>query len=466
MAEKSPSASIIRLITRLVLIVVILAAAALGYFALVLSAPTVQTSDAGVDRMTVPVIEVKRVPVRRQWLGQGVAEALDQADIPVRVSSTVQWLDPEALPGAAVKAGEVFVRLDASDFERQVAQQEQTLKSLQAELELLNVQEKRLAERLKLAEERAELLRDEAKRISVLFENKAAGRQGVDAARRAAIEAEQIVVELNEALDQIPARRQQLQAQIDAQQQTLRLAKLNLQRTEISSPIDGFFEQIDIEVGEHVTPGMRIARVVNLDRMEVALRLPAAARTDLQLGDDIRLHSVSNPELAWQSSIQRISPQDDGQTRTLTVYTIIEQADQVNTVTSANAQTLQMHDSLLRPGVYLTGRVTSSRQAEQFVVPQRAVRSGRVNVIEDGVVQPRDVKTLFAWQGKLDAFALPDDDWVVVGEGLEPGEQVMVNISTAVMAGEQVEPVPAAQSPNASGDINAAAHPAKQETPS
>ena len=179
MPERSTTSVVIALTTRVVVILLILAMGVGGFVVLWATSGEVAVSDDQAEAPTVPVFKLQRVNVREQWLGQGVAEALDSADLPARVSSTVAWIADDALPGARVKAGDPLIRLDDSDYQRRVSEQKNTLAAADAELEQLKVEAARLKDRLKLAEEEAKLANDETDRVRDLFSKRAANQQDV-----------------------------------------------------------------------------------------------------------------------------------------------------------------------------------------------------------------------------------------------------------------------------------------------
>ena len=429
MPKRSIPPAVIRLCTRIVLIVVILVISGSIYAYLAATAGEIAASQNTAEPMKVPVFEVRKLPVQRQWLGQGVADAVNTADVPARINATIVKIPNNIQAGETVAKDQLLVELDASDFERQVAQQRNTLASIAAERSLLDVEQQRLKDRLTLAEEDAELAETEAVRVAELFKNGAAGQQDKDRSRRTAIVADQTVVQLREALEKIPARIAQLEARRDAQEASLRLSELNLERTQVASPIAGVLQTVDVEVGENVTAGMRLTRVVNLDNIEVALKLPSGARSTVMIGDPVTLQSVSNQGRTWQGVVGRIAPEDDPRSRTLTVYVNVEQAG----VTMNHR---------LAPGTFLTGTVTNSQTEQRFAVPARAIRAERLHVINDGLIETRDVQALYNIETPLPTTGLDDQQWVVLDDdGLTDGDLVMVNMSTSVLDGQRVNPV-------------------------
>lgn len=440
MARTLPPA-LIRTFTRVVLIVLILVFSGGVYMFLSATAGEVEKVDEDRALARVPVFEATKVEIQRQWTGQGVAEAMDNADVPARVSATIDVIEPCVLVGTRVDKGQLLFKLDPSDYERQVAQQKNTVTSIEAEIQLLNVERDRLAERLELAKEEAELAEDEFERVSKLFTSNAAGQQDKDRTRRQSLAAAQTVVQIREQLEKIPGRQAQLQARRDAQEAQLKLSQLNLERTQVTSPIDGVIAAVDVEVGENVTPGMRLTRVVNLQSIEVGLNLPSAARQSVAVGNQVTLTSVSDMARKWHGVIQRVSPDDDETNRTMKVFVLVDQSEAIQQYISGDASA-KLRAQIMTPGTFLAGIVTSSIREARFVVPARAIRAGKVHVITDGMIETRNVKPIYNIEQSIDSLGLPDRQWVVLeDEGLKPGQMIAVNMSTTVLDGEQVDAV-------------------------
>ncbi len=289
----------IALATRLA-VVALLLAVGVGVSALFLiNPPTPAERGPQAGRVEVPVFRTHQAMVARQWRGYGTANAMDAADVPARLTATVENVPPQIEAGRPVEKGDLLVQLDATDFQHDAQMAQQRLVELRPQLDQLKVQQTRLAERMKLEKEDTEVAQREFDRVQRLMKRNAGTQQEVDRAQREVIVAQRARVNTAEALEQIPAQREQLNAQIEAQNAAIEQAKLNIKRTHITSPMAGILDAVDVEEGESIASGQRVARVVSLARIEVPLRLPASARGDLVVGDEAVLYATddSAPEL-------------------------------------------------------------------------------------------------------------------------------------------------------------------------
>ena len=406
---------------------------------LVWTGPSVAMNDDLRRAPQVLAFQAQPVPVRRQWQGYGVVEAVQVSDVPARVTSTVLDIPDEIEPGRAVEQGELLIQLDPSDFERRVESAEQALTQIAAQLRQLVVEEAALRERLALEQRDVQLAEAELERIRQVLARGAANQQDLDRAQRSLIEADRRRSQAAEALDLIEPRRGRLEAERSAQQSALRLAQQDLDRSAITAPITGVLQAVDVEEGENVGAGQRVARIVNPDVIEVPMRLPAAARRNIEIGDEAVIQPSNGEGEACFAVVTRMTPENDPGTRTMTAYVTVNQSRFDD-------------DARLTPGAFVNTSVTSGEAQQRWVVPRRSVRAGRILLIDQGVVRSAPVTVDFALEAAVPALGLPDQQWAVLESFPgEPGQLVMVNASQSVLDGQPVEPVLPEPSSAASG---------------
>ena len=375
----------------------------------------------------VEVMKALAVPVRRQWQGFGTARARDEADIPAEVTGVVIDIPPQIVEGAEIAKGDVVALLDDTDFVIQQQIAAQRIKELVAKLEQLGYEEASWKRRVELAAEQVRLAEADFERVTEALKRQAARDREVDQSREKLLAAIRVEVMAREQSDKIGPRRTELAAMKSLQESSLRLAEKNVQRCTIRSPLDGFVATVDIEIGESLAPGQRVSRVVNLDRMEVPLRLPSSARLGVTVGDEVVLVAQDDSIPPWQGEVRRISPLDDQNTRTMTVYVEIEQDP--------------FRPGWLAPGRFVDGRVISRRTELRSVVPRRSLLGERLLVIVDGTVRSRPVNVDFHVQGEFEQLGVSAEQWAVLAERLDEGLQVVINAARSLPDGLRVEPV-------------------------
>jgi len=415
------------------LVGVIAIAAAVGiYWALVKTKPQVETSDPDRFVRELAVFEPSPVAVRRPWQGYGTAQARNTAAIPSRVTAVVLDKPIAIEPGMRVVANEtVLVDLDPADAAERLKTAEQSLSQLRAQVKQVHAEKERLTERIEIEERNVEISFEEFERLQDLAARSAATPQDVDRREREWLEVRRVLVLSKEALDRIEPRLAELESAIAGQEAAIAVARLDVERSTITSPISGILQSVDVEVGESVVPGQQIARVVDPSVIEVPIKLPAAARRGISVGDEVKLIATDDRALSWNSQIVRIAPEEDAQQQTMTVFAEFEQSETV------------IHR--LRPGMFVEAIVYEGVQSSQWVLPRRTVRRGRIWLVEDGVVHSRAVTVAYELSGTIEATGLLDDSWVVLDDGqqvLGEGMDVVINASSTLSDGQKAKVKP------------------------
>ncbi|MEE9405091.1 MAG: efflux RND transporter periplasmic adaptor subunit [Algisphaera sp.] len=449
---------------RLGLGLLLLGGAVLFAAVLIKSRPKVQSKLAEDVRPVVRTFAAQQSEVRRQWAGQGTAQALRSADVPARVMATVVERVDGVRPGTAVTEGQVLVRLDAEDFLREAEAARQRIAEIDASLAQLQVEWDRLNERLALEDSDVAMARTEFNRQVRLNEREVTTGKDVDIARRTLITAQRSQLTTRQTADLIAPRRRKWEAQKAGQEAKVNLAELARQRTEIVSPLTGVVQALDVEVGENVSVGQRVARVVAVDRVEVPVALPAAAGLTVAVGDRLTLRVSGHRALGafrptWLTVVARVAPEYDQETRTLTVYA--ELASGGAELAARGAESDTSRRMLPPPGMFLEATVEVSQSALRWVVPRRAVREGRIQVVQAGTLASRGVEVDFYISGLRPELSPDDDQWAVLrGDALTPGVQVLIDAANRLPDGTAVEmrdvaagpsPVGPPASPAASG---------------
>lgn len=418
---------LISVITQTVVSVLVLAAAA-GVFSLLWrTRPLPGRVDEPPRLRRVEVMKAVAVPVRRQWQGFGSARAFDEADVPAEVIAVVTEIPAAIVEGAEISAGDVVAVLDDTDFVIQAQIAAQRIEELDARLDQLTLEEASWRTRVELAAEDVALAEADYARVKDALERGAARDREVDQSRQKLLAAIRIEVNARDQFDRIGPRRSQIEATRGLQESSQRLAAKNVERCTIRSPLAGFIAAVDIEVGESVATGQRVCRVVNLDRMEVPLRLPSSARLGVAVGDEVVLHAHDAATPPWLGEVRRISPLDDQNTRTMTLFVEIEQDPH--------------SPGWLAPGRFVEGRVISRRTEMRYIVPRRSLLGDRLLVIEDGTVRSRSVHVDFHVQGDFEQLGVDAEQWAVLTGSLGEGSRVVINAARSLSDGLQVEPV-------------------------
>ncbi len=434
-----PRQRLIAVSTRLLLVLAVLLMAGWVSRALIATAPVVERDESPRSARRVVVFRAQQVPVGKQWSGYGTAEALTSAQVPSRVTATVTHIPDTILAGAVVERGQLLAQLDDSDFRQQADIAQHDIADLEAQLVMIDVEQQRVTDQLQLDTEDVALATSELQRIEKLQARGAAHEQEIDRTKRVLIAAQRIRVQTQQSLQQLEPRRRQLTAQLASRTAQLKLAELQLQRCKITSPITGVLQSVEIEEGENVTAGQQIARVVDLSRIEVPIRLPAAARADVTVGDPVELTTSSRRDQTWRARVARVAPEDDPTTRTMTVFVEVNQPREHENERENDPQ--DTTPSHLSPGLFLTGITSGGVTRPRLIVPRRSLNEGRVITVDAGVIRSQPVEIDYTLQGIFPQLGVADEQWAVLRTPLADDVLVVINASASLVDGQEVDPI-------------------------
>jgi multidrug efflux pump subunit AcrA (membrane-fusion protein) len=131
-------------------------------------------------------------------------------------------------------------------------------------------------------------------------------------AARSQIESDKISVLQDSVKAQLVAQ----QAKIEQLHALYQLEENQIKSLEVRAGIDGVLEELDVEVGQEVTPGTTLAKVADPNKLKAELKIAETQAKDIQLGQsaDIDTHNGVVP-----GHVIRIDPAVQNGTRTVDV---------------------------------------------------------------------------------------------------------------------------------------------------
>ncbi|MEL6328368.1 MAG: efflux RND transporter periplasmic adaptor subunit [Planctomycetota bacterium] len=346
-------------------------AAALAFYSLLFATrPTAERVEPTTVPPTVRVMPAAERPVERVWSGYGTARAVRASEIGVEVAGRVIERPDSVLAGRPVERGELLYRLDDSDYTQRAASLTQQAVAIRAEINGLEVERERLGDRVALAENEVEVARRDLDRAQQSFERGAANVSEVDRREQTLRSAERTLTSLLQQLELIPSRVASAEARLASLDADLAIAERNIERSSITAPFAGVLQSVELEIGEWARVGDVAARVVDLSKIEIPVRLPASAASGVSRGDAALLRPDGPDDRAWTGRVARIAPETDERTRTVGAFVEVRQDPAADP------------GSLLRPGRFLAAQVRSDLVSTRLIVPRRLVTDERVLVAE------------------------------------------------------------------------------------
>ena len=361
----------------------LICAVALLVTSLIVAAPVVAQ---GQQQQTVPVgtVYAERRPISQSRDFVGRVEAIDRVSVQARVTGFLEAI--LFTEGDFVKKGDPLYQIERGPFQAAVEQAQGALERSKANKTLTQIQLQRAEELL-------------------------ARNAGTVVAR-----------------DQALAADQQAEGQILSDQATLDNANINLGYTDILAPISGKISKSNITVGNVVGPSSGVLTViVSQDPMYVTF--PVSQREFLNL----------------QASGKQVNPKDievrirfaNGVTYNQigTISFVDVMVDRATDTVLVRAK-MPNPDGILVDGQLVTVSLQANQPRERVTIPQAALIADQqgiyVFVVEDGKAVMRRVKT-----GGEDG---PD---IIVNDGLNGGEQVIVEGLQSIRPGQPVQATPA-----------------------
>jgi membrane fusion protein (multidrug efflux system) len=210
-----------------------------------------------------------------------------------------------------------------------------------------------------------------------------------------------------------------LEAKYGAEQASARLDMLRtrLGRTVIRAPIDGILETRLVEIGAMVNVGTNVARIVSLDPVKVVAGVPERYARDVKVGAGATT-VFDVLELSANGTISYVGATVNPSNRTFLVEIVMPNPE-----------------GLIKPQMVANVGLVRTTIADAIVIRQEAlvrVEDGFVVFVVKGdgeaaVVQSRAVEIGASQQNE-----------VVIGAGLRPGERLIVVGQQQVTAGDRV----------------------------
>jgi len=214
----------------------------------------------------------------------------------------------------------------------------------------------------------------------------------------------------------------QAEAEYAAAEADLAVARLSLERTRISLPFDGVVVSENVDVGQFVGNGSRLATVYGTDVVEVRVPLDSrelawfdipSHRRDSGPSAEVSA-SFGGTRSTWEGRVTRMEAQVDQTSRM--VHVVIEVSDPYETSDGQPA---------LLPGSFVDIRISGRTLHNVVSVPRHAIHDGgRVWVFDDGKLDVQDVE-----------IVREDRQQTLITSGLEDGDLVIVSALDAVTDG-------------------------------
>ncbi|HXZ34127.1 MAG TPA: efflux RND transporter periplasmic adaptor subunit [Terriglobales bacterium] len=297
--------------------IVLLALVTMGLARLKPAAPT-------VERSTVWIDTVKRGSVLRQVRGLGTL---------VPIEGSIQWIPAITegrvdkileLPGTSVKPDTILLEMSNPQLQQETLDASLKLKADEADYRNLQTQlasqvlaQKSLSAQAQSEYSQAKMQADidtELAKLGVISQlsQKVSSQKADELATRNEIEKQRLV----NSSEVLQAQLQAKQAEVEQIRALAQLKEDQFAKLRVRAGIAGVLQELPLKVGQWVTPGTTLAKVVQPQRLKAELKIAETQAKDIQLGQPA---SIDTHNGVISGHVTRIDPSVQNGTVTVDV---------------------------------------------------------------------------------------------------------------------------------------------------
>lgn len=339
---------------QIVLVILVIIGAVFVFRALINSKPIPKKRQITFRPPLVETMDLSPQSSTIQLVASGTLEAATESSIPFRVQSIVTWVNPQLRPGGSIKKGEVMAKLDTSD----------------ASLSLKIAEEELNRSRLSLEQEKGRsasaLIEWELQKVSTDESGRLAKRE--------------------------PQLAQAKSAMISAEAKVA-MAKLQLDRCQVKAPYDLIVMEKVSEIGEQVSTGKSLARVISSEKIWLRALLPMS---------DSKWLAWNQKKGNWGQAILEPSEGIDS-----LEGSVIEKEPIVDSSGRMMKLLVEFNldsktDRLPPLGSFVKAFITGKTISPVYVIPRSAWRRGEeLWLLEEGMVSIKNVTPIFSGPNEI-----------------------------------------------------------------
>lgn len=319
------------------------------------------------------ITEVQRRDLRQLLPVSGSLRAVNQASVKAKVGGEVREI--LVREGEAVKAGQILVRMDTSEYQARLEQAKGALSAARGQLDI------------------AGKTRDN---------NKALLEKGFIS---------------KNAFDNAESQFSIARANVESARGAFDVAQKALGDTVIRAPLSGLVSSRLVQPGEKVSTDNRLLEVVDLREMEMEAAVPAPDIIHVSLGQEVKI-KVEGLQAPVSGKVVRINPATQAGSRSILAY-----------IRVANPQ------GTLRAGMFGEAQLTIAGRSGVLTAPQSAIQSDGGNSYVYAIESGKLVRKAVTLGMRGDDGTGPA---VEIAGGLAPGAQIVRTNLGVLRAGTPV----------------------------
>ncbi|MGB7286056.1 MAG: efflux RND transporter periplasmic adaptor subunit, partial [Salaquimonas sp.] len=336
------------------------------------------------------------------------------------VSGEITSISPKLRSGGTVKAGEMLLQIDKFNYEGQLREAKANAAETVGRLDEANARVRLEQSRLQSAIEQLEFAKSDLERIQQLRTRGTATQKQVEDRQLLLSQRTQVVEQSEINIIAEKAKISQLKASADRLQWKIEQSERDVQNTELTAPFDATIRSSSAEIGKLTTANDVLVSMYQVDSLEARFVLTDERFGRLQSdGDGVVgrkieiIWNVGGIDYTYSGVIDRIGAEIASARGGVEVFALVEGAD---------------HSVELRPGAFVEIRLPDRIYTASFRLPDSSIyHSDTVYLVENGELVERTVN--------ISAY---DGDTVLVGDGLENGNEILTTRISEISAGLKV----------------------------
>ena len=349
---------------------------------------------------TVEIEKIKKRDFQHLISGFGTATPIQSATLSAEVNGPILEIDGSLRVGAPVAKGDVLCRIDSARYVQEMDRRESQLAESSSDVKQIEQEVESAQERMVSVRKERDLYLKEVVRQEDLAKLGVASEQALEQARRQLQASERQLLEIKNQIVVRRLDRERMDSTIKVRRAELELARLDIERCEIRSPISGVIAERSVEPGELVSAGTALFRIVDMSVIEIPIQIPESEAVAIDLDSVVSVSLPQDPDQSWKGAITRVAPEVDILNRTATIYVRVENRGL---------------DVQLRLGQLVEAKINGTHYANKVIIPRRALIDGYAFI----------KKGSFAERRRPDIVRALGDN-VIVGSGIDAGDNLII----------------------------------------
>ncbi|MDR2761719.1 MAG: HlyD family efflux transporter periplasmic adaptor subunit [Planctomycetaceae bacterium] len=399
-----------------------------------------------------PVSTVEVVPIERHTTGidfkvDGEVTPFRVIDIVTEIQGRVIYKSENCRLGRAVRKGEILLQVDPTDYQLEVNQLTEAVKQATANIKENKVQLENTKKDLEIAKQQIEIKKRDYERVESLIKTNANTYSDLDVSLSNLLNTKDASQKLENQIRIYETQSDKLEIALQKEKINLQIAELNLERTNVKSPLDGVITSDSFEVNTFIQKGTSAAKILDPEQFEIQCSLYmkqiqwiwlSRSKEGLSNGyvfaptDVTIVYEIDGEKWGWDGILQTLDGGGvDAVTRMVPCRVKVNNPKMVRLL-NEKAIPAKKPPTLFF-GMYVSIVVHSKPDVELYRIPEKALLPGnKIWTATGGKLYQHDIKVATTTPDGIlfyaNAESIADGDLVVVSPLANPVEGSNVNI--------------------------------------